>query len=204
MTNKYGSLQDSSTSEIALIFSIIQQTDNSMTLNITTKKEAKQTLSLLSSAKTKEAAMEKPPWFTTLLFFPLWHSDILWHCRPPSTKILSRMNVALKCGNKTIRLILGALVGILRSNLTAILETKIGKQFEKIKMLSISGIYHLLLNLECAILEKTETCSSLWLTHLQESASTVQVSAATVYFHLWHLNKTHHGKNWQHSVFTLA
>lgn len=57
MTNKYGSLQDSSASEIALTFSIIQQTNNRMTLSITTKMEARQTLSLLSSAKTKEAAL---------------------------------------------------------------------------------------------------------------------------------------------------
>lgn len=40
--------------------------------------------------------------------------------------------------------------------LAAILETKkSGKHFEK--MLNISGIYYLLLNLECAVLEKTET-----------------------------------------------
>lgn len=38
MTNKYGSLQDSRASEIiALTFSIIQETNNSMTLSIATK-----------------------------------------------------------------------------------------------------------------------------------------------------------------------
>lgn len=58
MTSKYGSVQDSSrASEIELTFSIIQQTNNSMTLSITAKMAAGQTLSLLSRAKTKEAVL---------------------------------------------------------------------------------------------------------------------------------------------------
>lgn len=56
MTNKYGSLQDSSASEIALTFSIIQQTNNSMTLSIATKnwKPERHLLCYLVSKQRKE------------------------------------------------------------------------------------------------------------------------------------------------------
>lgn len=71
-------------------------------------------------------------------------------------------------------------------------------------MLNISGIYYLLLNLECAVLEKTETLFISLVNLLTQVSIYATGICSNCYFSLVAFKKKYHGKNWQHAVFTLA